>query len=96
VGARTTENGGCEMIIDVQKVGKRWFLCWSTENHNIEVEASYSFGTDCISNPKASIEAGYNVYNWVDVRRWILTGKGARKFREEIIAALNSKMEVSP
>jgi hypothetical protein len=83
--------------IAIRQVGKRWFHCLGNEEKPlIEVEASYGDGINYVLNEKLSLEAGYSVYDWIPFKKWNLTGKGARKFREQIITALEQEMEVTP
>jgi len=73
------------MKVDVAQVGKRWFL---VKANGIDVEASYVVSTKFVKNETDSRKAGYSVYDHVPFRKWILTGKGARKHREEIVKEL--------
>lgn len=59
------------MNIDVNKVGKRWFIC---KGDGIDVEATYSIWTDWKDQ-------------WKMKKKWSITGKGSKKYREQIIAA---------
>ncbi len=78
--------------MNIYKVGKRWFICKGPE---IDVEASYGNGIKTIQNDALSREAGYSVYDWVPVRKWNITGKGAKKYRNEIILELEESLNLS-
>lgn len=77
------------MKVEVNQVGKRWFLCTDSK---IDVEATYTKGTNIVHNPSRSINAGYDVYDWVPTKRWVLTGKGAKKHRSQIISAIETHL----
>lgn len=68
------------------KVGKRWFVITAFDEE--------------ATNPKpiANVEASYSVRDWMwndpekrSKKVWTLTGKGARKYRQQIIDHLEGK-----
>lgn len=73
------------MNIDIQQVGKRWFLSWGYLDQGrkelFNVEASYSHRTEYREE---------NDWNPRTFRQWKLTGKGSEKYREEISTALDA------
>ncbi|KWX79943.1 hypothetical protein [Paenibacillus jilunlii] len=64
------------MNIDVNKVGKRWFIC---KGDGIDVEATYSHWVDWKNG-------------WKTKRKWTITGKGSKKYRTEIIEQAEKQM----
>lgn len=83
------------MDITIYQVGKRWFKCLgNVKNPLVSVEATYSKGFTRTYNSIKSKEAGYDVYDWTPAIIWTLTGKGANKYRKEIIQELDK--EVTP
>jgi hypothetical protein len=64
------------MELEINQVGKRWFI---VTGKKIQVEASYSITEDWRDN-------------WKRKRKWTLTGKGAKRYKNELTASLEETL----
>jgi hypothetical protein len=65
------------MEFEINQVGKRWFI---VTGEKVQVEATYSITEDWRDN-------------WKRKRKWTLTGKGAKRYKSELVTALNESLK---
>lgn len=60
------------MELTISQVGKRWFIVCGKE---VQVEATYEIWEDWKDD-------------WKRKKRWVVTGKGSKRYRVQIVEAL--------
>lgn len=72
------------MEFEISQVGNRWFIVCDKETQiKVHVEASYGYQT-LYEKPD---------YQARTLRKWVLTGKGSKRYRDELITALNTHID---
>lgn len=66
---------------EVEQVGKRWFIVRRVLNINGNKYEAWK------------LEASYEIGYWGRQRKWTLTGKGSRSYRDGIIKALEDYLK---